>query len=221
MSAPLAPLARRMAALLPEGVSVAADDPRAGCHGLLPQERAQIATARAPRRAEFAAGRRAARQAMTGLGHPPTALLRGPDRAPLWPARLAGSIAHDATACLAAVTDRPLHLGIDLEPARPLPRDLWPEVCAAETAWLDTLPAETAGLMARAVFSVKESFFKAQFPVTGAWLDFDAVSVTPGSDGGLRVIPCVAPETVPSATIRAGFRIDTDHILTAVTLKSG
>ena len=88
------PLSDALAALLgPDaGVGYAAIE---GTHGLLPEEAPAIARAIPKRQAEFAAGRRAARAALTTLGHPAQAIPVGDRRAPIWPQGTVGAITHD------------------------------------------------------------------------------------------------------------------------------
>jgi 4'-phosphopantetheinyl transferase EntD len=131
------------------------------------------------RRAEFAAGRTAARAALAGLGLAPVALPRLPDRLPLWPPGLRGSIAHCDTVAVAAATRAPLSPGIDVEPDAPLPADIV-EVVATRRELAASLPVNVA----RLVFAAKEAAFKAQFPLTRAWLDFADLTVTLTADGG-------------------------------------
>lgn len=164
------------------GIGVA--DPAGGDDDLWPAEKAIIARAVPKRRAEFAAGRRAAREAMTVLAVEPTAILQGADRAPLWPAGMVGSIAHCDTCAIAAVArdaDRQ-SLGIDIEPATPLDAGLIDIVCTqAERDWLATQPKP--GLAAKMIFSAKEAVYKAQYPLTQQVIGFDAVTLVMTLDG--------------------------------------
>ena len=146
---------------------------------LWPDEAPAVARAIPARRAEFAAGRLAARQAMADINVPPVAILQGADRAPLWPDGLSGSIAHCDSLCIAAVADRGIHpsLGIDIEPATPLDADLIPVVCApSEQTWLAA--QANPGLAAKMIFGAKEAVYKAQYPLTGQVIGFDAVTLT-------------------------------------------
>jgi 4'-phosphopantetheinyl transferase EntD len=130
------------------------------------------------RRTEFAAGRSAARTAMAEAGVSPTAILQGPDRAPLWPTGLTGSIAHCEDCCIAAVAhkDHYKSLGVDVEPATPLASDLTGIICTpAERDWLAGQP--NPGLAAKMIFSAKEAVYKAQYPLTGTIIGFDAVTL--------------------------------------------
>jgi 4'-phosphopantetheinyl transferase EntD len=132
------------------------------------------------RHREFAAGRRAARAAMVELGQRGVAIPMGPDRAPVWPEGLVGSISHTDTHCLAAVarSGNVRSLGLDLETDLPLQQDLWPEICTSdEMAWLATQPTPTRGHLARLIFSAKEAVYKAQYPLTGQLLEFDAFEI--------------------------------------------
>jgi 4'-phosphopantetheinyl transferase EntD len=173
-----AALALRLArAALPAEVSVGAC--RVGAGEVWDDEAAALPRAVPKRRAEFAAGRTAARAALAGLGLAPVSLPRLPDRLPLWPPGLRGSIAHCDTVAVAAATRAPLSPGIDVEPDAPLPADLV-EVVASRRELAVTLPVNVA----RLVFCAKEAAFKAQFPLTRAWLDFADLTVTLTADGG-------------------------------------
>lgn len=130
------------------------------------------------RRLEFAAGRTAARAALTSAGHPAMAIPVADDRAPVWPDGFFGSVTHAGDIALAAVLRGTASPGIDLEPDQDLPVDVVDTVLS---------PAERAALPdlrhARAAFSAKEAFFKAQYPFTGAMIGFDAAAVDLQSDG--------------------------------------
>jgi 4'-phosphopantetheinyl transferase EntD len=188
-------------ALLLDGCGCASADPCAAANGLLPGEAIPGID---KRQREFAAGRRAARQAMARIGFPPVAIPMGPDRAPVWPAGLAGSITHSATACLAVVTARPLLIGLDMEPDSPLAPELWESVLR---------PEEAAGLsgdgrQAMAVFCAKEAVYKAQFPRSRTLFDFQVLDMALSEDRFTATfctsIPCFPPGTVlEGRTLRA------------------
>lgn len=169
--------AAALALLLPPRVTVAGFDLRDDPPPPLPGEDPGRAVPR--RQREFAGGRAAVRRALALMGQPPVAVPVGPGRAPVWPAGVVGSLTHTGPVCLAAVAPAPgFHaIGIDAEPDAPMLADLLPAVCRAEErAWLT---ARSDGLrLARAVFAAKEAAFKAQFPLTGAWLAFTEALVT-------------------------------------------
>jgi 4'-phosphopantetheinyl transferase EntD len=139
------------------------------------------AGAAAGRRAEFSTGRALARAALGRLGVPPSAVPRGPGGAPVWPAGVVGSLTH-CTGYRAAAVARagavPV-LGVDAEPARPLPAGVLSVVARPEERLrLRRLAAVHPGTCwDRLLFCAKEAVFKAWFPMTRAWLEFADVRV--------------------------------------------
>lgn len=169
-------------AILPEGVHAAEDF--GGVHGgaLFPEEEAFIAAAAPKRRDEFGAVRGCARRALARLGHAPVAVLPGPGGAPVWPEGVVGSMTHCAGYRAAVVADRS-HLssiGIDAEPDEPLPDDVL-RIIARPKEIERFRAAESVRSVNgdRLLFSAKESVYKAWYPLTQRWLDFDDVTVTP------------------------------------------
>jgi len=164
-------LGARAAGLFPPSVIVAAALP---CDpgNLMAAERPAIARAILARQREFAGGRAAARIALHQVTGRTLAVPMGPDRAPVWPAGLRGSITHAAGLCLAAATADPTiqALGLDLEQDAPLPAGTEPAI----------LLGDEIGQNPRAVFSAKETVFKALYPLVGHVFGFDAVRITLG-----------------------------------------
>lgn len=180
-----ADLARRLQAMLGRDAGVGRAEV-AGEEGLFPEEAPAVARAIPKRRAEFAAGRRAARAALVALGMAETAIPAGAARQPLWPDGVAGAITHDRGLALAAVT-REGGIGIDLTEAAALPGDTRRTILPhAAEAGLDPLAA-------RAGFSAKESLFKALFPVVGTHFGFSAALVRPDPAAGRFEIELLDP----------------------------
>lgn len=174
-------------ALLPKDVALAVAFPWHAAEGLLAEEVASLESAGPRRLAEFASGRRAAHAAMARLGTSVRAVPHGPDRAPIWPEGLVGSITHNEMICLAAVGYAARHAGLalDVEEDSPLPEDLVPEICtSAELAWLSVQPESERGHLARLIFSAKECAYKLIYPTTRAVLGFDAFEITPDLETG-------------------------------------
>ena len=166
--------------LFPPGVAVAElwDFDRAG--NLFPSERPAVQRAVARRAREFAAGRHCARQALTQLGFPWGPIPRGTDRAPCWPQGAVGSIAHSEGYCAAVAGRRSqfLGLGLDAEHWQHVDASVWAVVAAArDRRHVDALPECERPRRRALVFSAKEAFFKAQYAVSGAWVDFHDASV--------------------------------------------
>lgn len=178
--------------LLPSGaVGVEAAEPEWG-DDLFPAEAQLVADAVERRRREFAAGRHCARQALARLdGREPGAILVGPQREPLWPAGIVGSITHTVGYCAAAVapaTAEVRSFGIDAEPNARLADDLRDLICTpAEQAAhqrLRSIGGVDPGML---TFSAKESVYKAWFPLVRTWLDFLDVAVELAPSGRFAV----------------------------------
>jgi 4'-phosphopantetheinyl transferase EntD len=167
--------------VLPKGLAIVARDPRRIPVTVDPQEGIAVKDAVPRRVAEFHAGRAAARAAMVALGMPPRPIPMGPDRAPIWPNGLAGSISHSADACVAAVglRDDWAGVGVDLEEATALDPLLVGEICTkSEQRWLGKQPPSERGLMAKLIFSAKEAAYKAQYPISRVVFGFDVLEIT-------------------------------------------
>ncbi len=150
---------------------------------LLPAELEALGAARHEgRRREFTTVRHCARRALADLGVPPVAVLPGERGAPLWPHGVVGSMTHCAGYRAAAVASRTRvrAVGIDAEPHEPLPgRVLGAIARAEEHGRLAALTAECPQVRwDRLLFCVKESVYKAWFPMTRRRLGFADASVS-------------------------------------------
>lgn len=170
-------------------IGFAATEALAGEEALHPEEVALVAGASPERRSEFATGRQCARLALTSLGRGPDdePVLRDDRGAPLWPPGVVGSITHCAgwTGAVAA-RSRPSRwgagirgLGLDAEPAEPLPAGVLEVVASrADREALSRLGAERPGIPWDTVlFCAKEATYKAWYPLTGIVLAHAAVGV--------------------------------------------
>ncbi|WP_317620193.1 4'-phosphopantetheinyl transferase [Streptomyces sp. CBMA156] len=178
-----------LAALLPPHVHCAEAFGGPSEDRLLPLEAAYIQDRSPRRRRQFATARTLARQALGALGEPPVPLLPGPGGAPRWPAGVTGSITHTDgyTACAVAGTGQHASLGIDAEPARPLPHGVLRLVSGeAERAGLAALP-EGSVPWDTVLFSAKEAAYKAVHPLTGTWAPLAAITVSVHADGTFTV----------------------------------
>ena len=175
----------RIARLFPIEVAVCVADGAMYRESPHPEEATAVAGAVAKRRAEFAAGRAAARRALTRLGGPAVPLPRSERRGPVWPRGFIGSIAHCAGFCAAVVaaTGAARSLGFDAEIGTPLDDELTPIVCSPEEmADCSHLPSPVTGDWPKLAFSAKESIYKCVDPVRREFLDFLDVRVRFGID---------------------------------------
>lgn len=169
-------------ALFPSGVA-AAELRTAGDVSLLePEEASAVARAVPKRVQEFAAGRLCARSALARLGISGFAVRAAPDRRPIWPDGLVGSITHTAGFCAAVVAERGRFgsLGLDTEIAGAVKEELWPSICVdAELRWIESLPRGDRTRAATLVFCAKEAFYKCQYPLTLQRLSFSDLRIAP------------------------------------------
>lgn len=123
-------------------------------------------------------GRLLAREVLRNMGVVAGPMLRNEGGAPDFPVGVTGSIAHDdaVAVCVAAAgIGARLGLGIDVEPALPLPAEIVGDVVvtADERAFVGE-----DFVLARAIFSSKEAVYKACFPAQRVFLEFRDVVLT-------------------------------------------
>jgi 4'-phosphopantetheinyl transferase EntD len=171
-----------IASLLPSWVRAVETTQDADEDTLWPEERSLVTKAVAKRRLEFTTVRACARAALAELGVPPAPILPGLRGAPGWPDGVVGSMTHCAGYRAAAVAwhRSAASIGIDAEPHGPLPDGVLAAIARPEEqGWLAELARSAPGVhWDRLLFSMKESVYKAWFPLTGRWLGFEEASVT-------------------------------------------
>ena len=200
-------LSSTMMRLAPEGV-------RLGCRLirpddaslLLPEEQRAIATQAAAARRASGAARHLARGLLTECGYTGAAVGREPSGEPIWPAGLVGSLAHDDEFAVAAIAPCTafVSLGIDVEPAEPLP----PDLSSLVTSRHDVPGQADPRLAARLFFAAKEAVYKAVHPLDRVILnhddivvDLDASRARTRAGRMLNLHWCVSPRIVVLATI--------------------
>jgi 4'-phosphopantetheinyl transferase EntD len=210
--------------LLVEGAVIA--ETRAPFHpsGLLPEEETLIATAVETRRLEFVAGRHCARLALGKLGLPPTAIGIGEFREPLFPKSVSGSITHTREYCAAAVvwTSAAVAIGIDAEFNQPLDRSVAELILSADERRMAPALGSACNFDAL-VFSIKEAFFKAFFPLCRRYLDFADAAVTLSSTDRsfrVRLIGAELTTILGRTQILGRYNFDSRHVYAAVSLLS-
>jgi 4'-phosphopantetheinyl transferase EntD len=179
-------------------------------------EAAAVAGAGADRRREFGTVRWCARKALRQLGVPAVPILPDEDRAPRWPVGVVGSMTHCAgyRAAVVARSGDLCGVGIDAEPHAALPPDVLDFVLRDEerarlAGLADAAPALHAD---RLVFCAKEAVYKAWFPLTGRWLEFDDVCVTVSLDGTFDA-------RLVDARLSGRWKVERGLIIAAASLK--
>ncbi|MEO6677650.1 MAG: 4'-phosphopantetheinyl transferase superfamily protein [Pseudomonas sp.] len=189
---------------------------------------ASIQRSVAKRQAEFLAGRvcaRAALQQLEGLSFIPAI---GEDRAPVWPAHIAGSITH-STGRAAAIVANKAHwrgLGMDLENLLNFERA---ERLAGEILTPPELQRMAAGakdqlaLLVTLTFSVKESLFKALYPIVQQRFYFEHAEVLDWTVDGqvrMRLLTDLSSEWRNGTELDAQFGVQDGQLLSLVSIKA-
>ncbi|WP_260961210.1 4'-phosphopantetheinyl transferase family protein [Pseudomonas citri] len=189
---------------------------------------ASIQRSVAKRQAEFLAGRicaRAALQRLDGWASVPTI---GEDRAPVWPAHVSGSITH-GTGRAAAIVARKQHwqgLGMDVETllAPERAERLASEILTPpELLRMATTAPDDRALLVTLTFSVKESLFKALYPIVGQRFYFEHAEVLEWSHGGdvrLRLLTDLSAEWCHGRELEAQFGVKDGQLLSLVGIKT-
>jgi len=141
----------------------------------LPEEEKIIAHAAATRKKEFRSGRYCARKALEKLGITNTPILFESNRAPIWPDGFSGSISHTKELCIgiACKKEHSPSLGVDIENLGRVKEKLWKAILRNnEQDYLLSLPKAEREDIASLIFSIKECFYKYQYPLTQKWLGF-------------------------------------------------
>ena len=187
-----------------------------------PAEAVLVAGAADRRRAEFLAGRACARSCLDALGFGDAPVLRGERGMPIWPEGAIGSISHSGTIGIAVVAANVTaqSIGIDVEQQRAVTDEVQDLLFRPEERErLALLPQEERRAAATLMFSAKEAFYKAQFPIGRVFVDYRDVVVEP-SERGFAVTTCIDIEGLG----RSGTRFDgrwfaaDGHVVTAIAL---
>ncbi len=177
---------------------------------LYPEEEAVVGRAVEKRRREFVTARACAREALARLGQPSRAIPPGARGEPLWPDGIVGSITHcdGYRACAAARTGDLTTIGVDAEPNQPLPEGLLGDIALPEERErLRDLGRRSPGThWDRLLFSVKESIYKAWFPLAERWLGFEDAAVEIDRERGSFSARLLVPGPLLDGRELRGFR---------------
>jgi len=187
---------------------------------------ASIQRSVAKRQAEFLAGRLCARAALQQLDQLDCVPAIGDDRAPVWPGHISGSITH-STGHAAAIVGHKAQwrgLGMDLENLLSSERA---ERLAGEILTPDELqrmalgPREQVALLVTLTFSVKESLFKALYPIVQKRFYFEHAEVLDWSQAGrvrLRLLTDLSAEWCYGKELEGQFAVDGEQLLSLVAI---
>lgn len=212
--------------LLPPEVASAEAFDDVGDTTLFPEEEAVVARAVDKRRREFTTARGCARKALATLGLPPVPIVPGERGAPTWPSGVVGSMTHcDGYRASAVAREEQVRtIGLDAEPNGPLPDGVLESVATpTEIGWLAGATGDGSGVCwDRLLFSAKESIYKAWFPLTHRWLDFEEAIVTPDPHAGTFAARLLVPGPVVDGRRLDGFSgrwtVAKGLVVTAITV---
>ena len=194
--------------ILPPPVAVVAETGERQVE-LFPEEEAALGNAVEKRRREFVTGRACAREALARLGLPAQAIPTGARGEPLWPRGVVGAITHCSgyRACAVAPAGELLTIGIDAEVDDALPPGVLGDIALPEERrWIEAAAAADPGTSwDRLLFSIKESIYKAWFPLTGSWLGFEDAAVAVDRAGGTFAARLLVPGPVVDGRRLEGF----------------
>jgi 4'-phosphopantetheinyl transferase EntD len=189
-------LSPALSALFPAGACAAHVHGVAPPSGLTQDEINSVSHCSKKRISDFSSGRVCARLALRALGIEGFSLLSAPDRQPIWPDGIAGSITHtdSYTAAVVIRQGSVRSVGVDSEAVGAVHEGLWPRICTpAEIEGLRGFASAGRNERAALIFAAKEAFYKSQFPLTGEWVGFADVTIEleagPHGDGVFVVVP--------------------------------
>jgi 4'-phosphopantetheinyl transferase EntD len=223
-------LSEELAGLFPLGVVAAELRGNAPVALLTPSELHFISHCADKRIQDFTAGRACAQRALQELGITGFSLLSAPDRAPLWPPSITGSITH-TNGYRAAVVARERDLrsvGLDCESIDALDPELWPRICApAELQRLGELDSAAGQRQAALIFAAKEAFYKCQYPLTKQWVGFEDVVIESAAwrtdAGTFRVLPQtgLGLDSARIAALRGRFLFRDRRVIAGIAVAPG
>jgi 4'-phosphopantetheinyl transferase EntD len=195
-----------------------------------PAEAEQVEHAVCRRRIEFATGRWCARRALARLQIESFVLKNGPDRAPRWPSGVVGSITHTGKSpggfCGVAVgrSSDLLTVGLDAEREDVMAPSLRDYILTPpEQRRLDGVGSAMRAGLAKVMFSAKECFYKAQYPLSGRFLRFQDVEIDVDVAGSMfeARLTAGAPTDLPLARCVGRYLMEEEFVVTGVAIQAG
>jgi len=143
----------------------------------------QLRNAVAKRRSDYLAGRLCAQRVMKllGLNKAQSNVLIGANQEPIWPIGVVASISHTADIAVCIGTTRPnvLGIGVDIEKeiCSDVAEQIKQQVIGTDEDMVIQAHFERYNQGLTAVFSAKESIYKAMYQLVGCFFDFSAMKL--------------------------------------------
>ncbi|MFK3775543.1 4'-phosphopantetheinyl transferase [Pseudomonas sp. NPDC089406] len=185
------------------------------------EQTASLQRSVAKRQAEYLAGRVCAREALRLLDGRDYVPATHEDRSPVWPAGIRGSITHGQGWAAAVVGAQVAGLGLDQESLLTEERAerLAGEILTA--AELQRLDRSQQALVVTLTFSLKESLFKALYPITGQRFYFEHAEVLQWSTDGharLRLLTDLSADWRHGVELDGQFCVQDGHLLSLISV---
>lgn len=171
---------------------------------------------------EFFTGRALAKKGLKAWGCENLQVLRGPDGEPLWPDGFIGSISHCKSVVGAAIgkSDQIKSIGIDIEKIGKVKKDIWNSVFTEnEQCFVNKLNPGEQLKYTVLYFSLKEAFYKMQYPLTKEKMWFTDVEFT-FKNNTIQVYirkDIELLKTIPAPTFK--FEVYKGHVFTSCILE--
>lgn len=170
--------------------------------------------------ADFSTGRFCAMKVLEQYGISDAIVPIGKDREPIWPAGFVGSISHcdKLSGAIIAMKSDYISLGLDIEEIGIVTPELWDLVLTEnEKNYLYGLSEEDKRIQSTAIFSIKEAFYKFQYPLTKTFLDFLDVEVALPSFSHVSVLSELISQDSPIRINKSTYTVEKSCIVSIVT----
>lgn len=177
----------------------------------------------AKRQAEYLAGRVCAREGLMRATGQPMVPVLGDDRAPVWPTGCVGSITHTQGWAAAVIGQQQDYAGLGLDAETIMPDERALPLCrqiltSSEQERFSAELASQAGFFITLAFCLKETLFKALYPLVQRRFYFEHAELLSWQSDGrarLRLLETLSPEWVSHTELDAWF-IREDHRLVSL-----
>ena len=171
------------------------------------------------RQREYIDGRVLARELLDRIGVNAQTIASGPKREPLWPTGIVGSISHNERSCAVVVAQNSVvtSVGIDIETIGRIDRHLWANLFTEEeTEHLQQLEPAAQSRQATVLFSIKEAFYKYQYPITECWVGFSDVNVHQEDASSYRLTAQISDATLATSVLAIVEPVGADQVIALV-----
>ena len=168
---------------------------------------------------EFIAGRCCARLALNKFNYSQFPILMGENGCPIWPEGYTGSIAHTSKYCVAVVCSlkKTTSIGVDVEELLDFPLEIKNDLLRSdEDQSYSILDQHSEAERLAIFFVIKESVYKAAYPIFKNFLEFHDVKVSLGMNSTLFSAAIVANSGLSSeyeeTTLHGNYCIDSNRV---------